>query len=481
MKTFLKISLFFLLLTQIQYPQWVPIGPPFGHVWSLATSGSNVFAGTNFNGLYRSTDDGQTWAQTSLNAGTIWSIAIDGSNIFAGTTTRLFRSIDDGQTWAQTSLNAGTIWSIAIDGSNIFAGTDTGVFLSIDNGQNWTHTSLKNCMVFGLAVSGPNIFAGTNSGVYRSTNSSQTWHQTPLDSIWGGRVAANGSNVMAGGGIGEEALLFYSSNNGDTWSQTNALYFEIGDIIINGSDGFASSRGVYYSTNNGQSWINKSQGLPAGSMVSALAISGDYIYAGLESGFSVWRRRLNEITPVELSSFSASVVNSEIILNWTTASETNNQGFDIEHSFDNQKFSKIGFVPGFGTTTEAKSYSFSISDATAGVHYYRLKQIDFDGTFKYSEIVAVEVKIPGTYSLFQNYPNPFNPSTTINYAIPSSEFVTLKVYDILGNEVAALVNEQRPVGSYEVEFNAAGLASGIYYYKIQAGSFVETKKMILMK
>jgi len=148
----------------------------------------------------------------------------------------------------------------------------------------------------------------------------------------------------------------------------------------------------------------------------------------------------------------------------------------------------VGFANGYGTTTEPKSYLFTDESFIPGSYEYRLKQIDFDGSFTYSDIIEVEVAVPNIFSLEQNYPNPFNPSTTIRYEIPEQSFVTIKVYDILGNEITTLVNEEKAAGNYEVEFNTSShsgnvrnLTSGIYFYRLQAGSFIETKKMILMK
>jgi hypothetical protein len=187
------------------------------------------------------------------------------------------------------------------------------------------------------------------------------------------------------------------------------------------------------------------------------------------------------VVPVELTSFTASVQSGKVSLNWSTATEVNNQGFEIERSEDNISFNKIGFVPGFGTTTEVKSYSFMDNNLTAGDYQYRLKQIDFDGSFEYSDVVEVEILTLDKFELSQNYPNPFNPSTKIKYSIPQSSNVMIKVFDILGNEIETLVNEEKPVGTYEITWYAKDLPSGIYCYKIQSGSFVETKKMILMK
>ena len=191
------------------------------------------------------------------------------------------------------------------------------------------------------------------------------------------------------------------------------------------------------------------------------------------------------IIPVELISFTSILVNGDVKLEWSTATETNNQGFEIQRRNENSEYQRIGYVPGHGTTTQIQNYSYVDSKVVSGNYYYRLNQIDFDGSFEYSDEIEVEVNGPLTFALEQNYPNPFNPSTTIHYSLPNKGNVEVIVYDVLGNEVATLVNEEKPAGSYEVEFSAKGgatnLSSGLYFYRIQAGSFVETKKMILMK
>jgi len=186
-------------------------------------------------------------------------------------------------------------------------------------------------------------------------------------------------------------------------------------------------------------------------------------------------------TPVELSSFNAEAENDEVQLSWTTATETNNQGFQIEKMNAVGSFEQVGYVAGFGTTTEAKSYSFIDSKLEAGYYIYRLKQIDFDGTFTYSEEVNVEVEIPLVYSLEQNYPNPFNPNTTIKYSISEDGFVKLAVYNLLGEAVTSLVNNEQKAGRYEVVFDASRFASGVYYYRMEAQNYISIKKMILMK
>lgn len=185
--------------------------------------------------------------------------------------------------------------------------------------------------------------------------------------------------------------------------------------------------------------------------------------------------------PVELASFTATSIDEGVLLNWITATEINNAGFTIERGIDGENFSEIGFVGGKGTTTEPTVYSYLDNSAKQGTYYYRLKQTDYDGTFKYLDVVNVSVDLPTKFALGQNYPNPLNPSTVISWQSPVSSYQTLKIYDILGNEVATLVDEYREAGSYYVEFDASDLPSGIYYYKLTAGSFSDVKKMMVVK
>ena len=334
--------------------------------------------------------------------------------------------------------------AIAVSGSNLFAGTYAGgVFLSTDNGTSWTaiNSGLTNTNVRAFAVSGLNLFAGTSGGVFLSTNNGTSWTEvnSGLTDTYVFELAVSGLNLFTG-----------------------------------------TSGGVFLSTNNGTSWTVVNSGL-TNTAVLALAVSGSNLFAGTRGG-GVWRRPLDEMIPVELTSFAASVQENKVVLNWATATETNNQGFEIERKLFGSNYEKIGYVTGFGTTTELKSYSFKDENITSGKYSYRLKQIDFDGTFEYSNVIEVEVDFtPKEYTLYQNYPNPFNPSTTISFSIPEGSFVTLKIYDMLGREVAILISEELSSGTYSQQWNAVGLAGGIYFYSLQAGSFVETMKLVLLK
>ena len=197
------------------------------------------------------------------------------------------------------------------------------------------------------------------------------------------------------------------------------------------------------------------------------------------------RGNIYEIVPVELVSFNAEVYNHYVQLSWMTVTEKNNYGFEIERSQNNkdklQNWEKVGFVKGSGTTTEIQRYEFNDKNVMAGNYSYRLKQIDFDGTNNYSDVIEVSISIPNEILLEQNYPNPFNPSTKISWQSPIDGQQTLKVYDLLGREIATLINEYKVTGNYDIEFDASEIPSGTYFYQLRIEGIVITKKMLLLK
>ncbi len=281
-----------------------------------------------------------------------------------------------------------------------------------------------------------------------------------------------------------------------TWGQILSVPGEIVERKI----GIPSDTNSYQVIGEAWGYINDSY---VDSTVSD-SMTYTYIIGNAEGGFgdTSWFVYSNEatayipaITPVELTSFNANIIDSKVHLSWQTATETNNRGFEIERSqpleaslaeggkskLKSQTWENIGFVNGQGTTTQPKNYSFTDNEKLSGSYKYRLRQIDFNGSFKYSKVVEVIVTIPAKFSLEQNYPNPFNPTTTIEYSVGSQKMAILKVYDVLGREVATLVNEVKQPGDYEIEFDGSKLASGIYFYKLTAGNFIDVKKMIIQK
>lgn len=236
------------------------------------------------------------------------------------------------------------------------------------------------------------------------------------------------------------------------------------------------------------------------SVVGVHSHGGCSIASGNNNGTSTfhtafWAAANEGNIPVELTSFTAFVNDQKVQLKWITATELNNSEFAVERKIDGNEWRKIGLVNGNGTTLESHMYSFN-DDVSSLISnnekiFYRLKQIDFDGSFEYSNTLEVALSASDKFTLVQNYPNPFNPSTKIKYSIPSVSSiptgrernlnVTLKVYDILGNEIATLVDEYKPAGNYEVEFSGAELTSGVYFYQLKTNNFIQTKKIILMK
>jgi hypothetical protein len=187
------------------------------------------------------------------------------------------------------------------------------------------------------------------------------------------------------------------------------------------------------------------------------------------------------VVPVELLSFTATSNGKEVILSWSTATELNNQLFEVQRSFEGSEFATIGFVYGKGTTTERQDYIYKDKISTDGKHFYRLKQIDYMGNYESSDIIEMEIRVFNSYLLEQNFPNPFNPTTTIGYGIKDKSNVKISILNSIGEEIASLVNEEKESGYHTVEFDAANLPSGVYFYQLKAGSFIETKKMILLK
>lgn len=189
----------------------------------------------------------------------------------------------------------------------------------------------------------------------------------------------------------------------------------------------------------------------------------------------------NGTLPVELNNFTSFIKGNSVELKWNTATEVNNYGFEIERTNENQVWEKIGFVAGAGNDNSANSYTYLDNSVNSGKYKYRLKQIDLDGKFVYSREIETIVETDFKFVLSQNYPNPFNPSTMIKYQLAMNSHVKLKVFDMLGQEVATLINTNQKAGNYEINFDASRLASGIYIYKLTAGNYTETKKMNLLK
>ena len=257
---------------------------------------------------------------------------------------------------------------------------------------------------------------------------------------------------------------------------------------INSDDGCPLYYDLDLSNNNGASFKNIAKGITAtqfswdttGSGVknsSLLRVTGYSIDSTL-SGFDT--TRYDSIVPVEMIIFKATKTSNGVLLKWSTSVEQNNRGFEIQRSRDGVNFVKIGFVEGRGTTITIQEYKFLDHPTESGKIYYRLKQMDFSGRFNYSEIISVQWK-PDLIALAHNYPNPFNPTTMIGFAIMEKGNVKLSVLNVLGEEIRVLLNEELEAGYHSIDFDGNELPSGVYFYKIQSGNFIDTKKMILLR
>jgi len=349
------------------------------------------------------------------------------------------------------------------------------------NLNNWT-SSGQWATTTTKFVSAPSSFTDSPSGNYAS-NTTAT-------------LTFNG-NVDLTGALGVElefatqwdietdwdyGQILISTNNGTSWTPLAGLYTNLGTGSFQ-----PNGQPLYDGTQT--TWVNERINLSSyiGQNVkfrfllrSDGSVNKDGWYID-DIKLSIY----SSIVPVEFLSFTGIADGNNVFLNWSTATELNNKGFEIERatkiSSSNLIWTTVGFVNGNGTTNELKTYSFTDKNVPANSYIYRLKQIDFDGTFVYSPEIEVNIVSPIVFELSQNYPNPFNPATLIKYQIPQDGFVTLKVYDVLGSEVKSLVNEFKKAGYYEIEFNANDLPSGVYLYKLQSEAFSSVKKMILAR
>lgn len=226
------------------------------------------------------------------------------------------------------------------------------------------------------------------------------------------------------------------------------------------------------------------QDIITGTLINVnLADSGTYTVTN-PSVFDKLKLLVNyvNIIPVELSSFSASIVDNKVILNWSTATELNNKDFEVQRKTDITDWQTLTSIAGAGTTTEPRSYSFTDNNVQSNTKsYYRLRQNDFDGKFSFSQIIEVDINAPQDFNLEQNYPNPFNPSTNISFTLPYASVVKLSIYNQLGEKVDQLVNQSLEAGSYIYNWNAKNNSSGIYVVELQADGYKASKKMMLMK
>jgi hypothetical protein len=314
-KIFLLIISFLIVLNiENCEGQWVQMSNGMGtdkDILSLAVNGNNIFAGTQSNGVFLSTNNGVSWSQTALNNITVNSLAVKENNLLAGAFGGIYLSTNNGASWIFDSLNLdyGEVTSFVLSGNNIFAGTRGsvpngiyGVYISANNGINWTHTNI-NERIISLGAIGNNIFAGKfrdglDYGIYLSTNSGMNWAQISLETIANCFAISENKIYLGTGGILYGVYL--STNNGANWTQTALSNKSVISLAVNGNNVFAGTvdSGFYMSTNNGQYWTQKNQGFGFIPFVKSIIITNNFIFAGLNIN-SVWRRPLSELVGLQ--------------------------------------------------------------------------------------------------------------------------------------------------------------------------------------
>jgi photosystem II stability/assembly factor-like uncharacterized protein len=453
--------------------------------------------------LLKTNNGGENWTPVPVTGNNLNSILFKDVNtgIAVGNNGVIIRTTNGGANWsAVTSGTTEQFRKVSSGAGNVvIAAGDNGLAsVSVDNGASWTLRNAGTTARFrGSAAAGPNkVWAAGENGLIRYSSDGGVSWTTQISGITTDDlhdIQFINESVGFSGGSGSNFI--FTNNGGQTWTPRNSgIFFGLNGIYFKNENigwGVSIAGTIFFTTNGGVSWTSQPCG-SSSTLKEAYFINQGRGWTVGESGTIIMYDNPN--LPVELSSFSATVTSSSVVLSWSTASEINNRGFEIERkvsssqsSVNSSEFESIGFVDGRGNTTEQTQYSFDDKNLSAGKYLYRLKQIDFNGSFEYFNLSSeVTIEAPQSFSLEQNYPNPFNPSTKIKYSVAPNatgqmSSVVLKVYDAIGNEVATLVNENKPAGNYEITFDASNLSSGIYLYKLQAGSFVETKKMLMIK
>ena len=428
----ISLACMLLLLSAHAFGQWIHFnGPGTTGTSCFATNGAALYAGDLSDGVFRSTDSGTTWVPVNSGLTLKWInvLLTDGTSMYVGTDgAGVFRSTDGGMNWTaplQGLPKPARTTSLAVLGSSLFAGMmGMGLYSSTDKGAIWVkvQTGFPDSYIYALAVMDRNIYAGTSGGVFTSGDSGATW-------------------IPVNNGFPKTSDGYYP--------QVNA-FAVVGRNLFAVTSNWNVSGGVYLSTDNGTSWTAASNGLPKGQAgyypsVNALAPSGVNLFAGTEP------KMYGEGSGVFLSTDSGT--------SWSEVDTglTEKDVFALAVS-GNNLFAANRY---HGQSTGTGFWRRPLSEVTTSV------EPPYRTAFH--------------FSLGQNYPNPFNPSTSIKYELPKTSEVRLSVYDMLGREVSVLVNERRDAGVHDAKFDAAGLSSGVYFYRLQAGDFIQTRKLLLVR
>ncbi|GAB1349185.1 hypothetical protein MASR1M107_13980 [Ignavibacteriales bacterium] len=482
-----------------------------GPTGTVIAVGAPTVAGSTRDQIGRSTNGGTTWSLIPFSAtstATFYSIDMVDNNLgfISGTNSAIYKTTNSGASWdsvAATGLPAGATFRKVdfVDANTgwVFASAPSTltnfIYKTTDGGATWTGQSnglpaVSNGQMYGAYMINANEGYGISYQPipYKTTDGGTTWTpQALVDAFSGFLYDIKMADVNNGFAVGSSGRVYKTTNGGTLWDTvsvpTRSYSFNSLEMINPQTLAVFGSTGTnFITTDGGLTWATKN--------TSGATMQGSHW--SYDSGTNTWAlftagtngyilKNTLSIVPVELASLSATVTGNDVNLKWSTATELNNNGFEIERKSGEGSWSKVSFVKGNGTTTKITEYAYTDKGVKTGKYQYRLKQIDFDGSINYSYAIEVEVGTPMTFELSQNFPNPFNPTTTISYRIPETSGVTLKIFDVTGTEVMTLVNQKQEAGSYTINFDATNLASGMYIYKIESGKYNAVKKMMLMK
>ncbi len=483
---------------------------PFSQTYSIndvefldeLTGWSVGFLGT----VNKTSDGGRTWSSAS-SASFNWLYSLSFLNegdtgFVCGRLGTIEKTTNSGVNWTLNSaitsqhLNSIVVKKFAGDTLETAwcAGNNGTLLLTNNGGFTWgtvatltTTNDLNSVHVWDkLNV----IVAGNSGSVFKTTNGGINW--TSLSPGTSENIRSiHFISSLTGFICGTGGMLRTTTDGGSTWSpQSSGVSGTLNSITfedVDNENGYSvGDNGVILSTTNyGSVWFVESSGgsVTLNSVFAKSNHSGpDGPIVGIAGTIGKFLRRLSPIAlPVELTYLTASVNDNNITLNWETSGEINNLGFQIQRS-SGSGWSVIGFVSGKGTTNMPSHYRFTDNGLLPGTYFYRLKQTDINGNYRFYETDGqVSISAPDSYNLEQNYPNPFNPTTKIKYSLPNSENVTLSVFDMTGREVSSIVKGYQKAGSYSVDFRPVGLASGVYVYVLKTESFSASRKLMLIK
>jgi photosystem II stability/assembly factor-like uncharacterized protein len=441
--------------------------------------------------ILKTTDAGMTWNQ--ISSGTIpglEAVYFTSENVgyAAGWQDYFIKTTDGGITWNQINIDPG-IWYFRdiefTDANNGITSTADGtVYVTADAGNSWTLASGLNQDIQDLCYADASTLyaVGGDEKISKSTDGGFSWSEIYSGTFTGLLLGVYFTDANYGMVGGEDGKVLKTTDGGQTWITENAGGFALlhGVYIFNQDSAYVvgTPEQVYKTIDGGNTWT---EDIVSNYNVAFYKVKFTSNNMGVICGSQGTILIKRDYVPVELTNFSALVNGASVSLKWQTASEINNKGFNIERKSDKSGWQEIGFVTGNGTSTRQHLYSFNDERLSEGTYNYRLKQIDFDGSFKYSNVVTAEISTPENFRLEQNYPNPFNPSTIVSYYVPVQSFVTLKVYNIAGEEVASLINGLQTKGHHTIIFDGKDFASGVYLVKMSAGNFSSIIKAVLLK